>query len=109
MFFAAGPAEAAITNKAMGFVVPQEREMSVGYGSFAAVMDALEYAVSQNDYIAGGRFSAADVYVGSQIGWGLQFGSIEKRPAFQAYWARLEPRAAAVRARGIDDALIARK
>ena len=34
-------------------------------------------------------FSAADVYVGSQIGWGMQFGAIEKRPAFERYWARI--------------------
>ena len=29
-------------------------------------------------------FSAADVATGSQIGWGLRFGTIEPRPALQA-------------------------
>lgn len=109
LFYAAGPVEAAVTNKAMGFQVPSGKEMMAGYGSFATVMDVLEYAVSQSDYIAGPAFSAADVYFGSQIGWGLQFGSIEKRPAFEAYWAKLADRPAAVRARAIDDALIAQK
>ena len=63
-------------------------------------------AVSISDYIAGDRFSAADVYVGSQIGWGLQFGTIPARPALADYWARIAARPAAVRAKAIDDALV---
>lgn len=106
LFFAAGPVEAAVSNRALGVEVPPEKKGMVGYGSFADVMDTLEHAVSQSDYIAGSRFTAADVYFGSQIGWGLQFGSIEKRPAFERYWARLADRPAAARARELDDALI---
>jgi glutathione S-transferase len=107
MFFAAGPVESAVTNKALGFEVPAGREMMAGYGSFGAVMDALEIAVGASDYVAGDAFSAADVYFGSQIGWGLQFGTMEKRPAFEAYWSRISKRPAAIRAQEIDDALIA--
>jgi glutathione S-transferase len=103
MFFAAGPLEAAVSNKALGFDVPPGRERMVGYGSFADVMDALELAVRTNPYIAGERFSAADVYVGSQIGWGLQFGSIEKRPAFEQYFGRLALRDGYQRATEMDD------
>ena len=79
----------------------------VGYGRFETVMDALETAVTPGPYVLGERFSAADVYLGSQIGFGLRFGSIEDRPAFRRYWAGLEGRPAAVRAREIDDALLA--
>jgi glutathione S-transferase len=107
MFFAAGPVESAVTARAMGFVTPPGREASVGWGSFAAVMDALERAVSASEFIAGDRFTAADVYVGSQIGFGLMFNSIDKRPAFERYWQRISARDAHVRARAIDDALIA--
>lgn len=107
LFFAAGPVEAAITNKSFGFEVPAGREIMAGFGSFAAVADALENAVSAGDYVAGDRFTAADVYVGAQIGWGMQFNAIEKRPAFERYVARVSERPAAVRAREIDDALIA--
>jgi glutathione S-transferase len=107
LFFAAGPVEQAITNAALGFVVPAGREMMAGYGDLPRVIDVLEGAVSSGPYIAGDTFSAADVYFGSQIGWGMQFGSIPKRPAFEAYWARVSERPAAVRARHIDDALIA--
>ena len=106
MFFAAGPVEAAVTNKSMGFEVPASREMMAGYGTFDLMLNTLEGAVSHGDFVAGDRFTAADVYVGSQIGWGMQFGSMEKRPAFERYWARISGRPAAVRAREIDDALM---
>ena len=76
----------------------------VGYGTYEAVMDTLEHAVSGGGFIAGERFSAADVYVGSHIGWGLLMGTIEKRPAFADYWSRLENRAARQRAEAIDNA-----
>ncbi len=107
MFFAAGPVEAALSNASLGFTVPEERQRMVGYGNVDDVVSALEYAVTQSEYIAGDRFSAADVYVGSQIGWGMMFGSLEKRPAFEAYWQRIASRPAAHRAREIDDALVA--
>ncbi len=67
-------------------------------------MTALEQAVSHSPYICGDQFTAADVYVGSQIGWGMMFGAIEKRPAFSDYVGRLQSRPAAQRARKIDDA-----
>ncbi|MGA1830333.1 glutathione S-transferase family protein [Rhizobium wenxiniae] len=103
MFFAAGPLEAAVSNRALGFEVPPGRERMIGYGSYADVMDALEFALRSNSYIAGEKFSAADVYVGSQIGWGLQFGSIEKRPAFEQYFGRIALRDAYQRAVEKDD------
>ena len=105
LFFAAGPIEAACSNKAMGFVVPPERERMMGYGNHGRAMDVVERAVAAGDYIVGNRFSAADVYVGSQIGYGMVFGMIEKRPAFEAYWSRLSARPAAKRAAEIDNAL----
>lgn len=107
LFFAAGPVEAAVSNKALGVVVPPERERMMGYGTYEATLNALEGAVSQGNYILGDGFSAADVYVGSQIGFGLMFGTIEKRPAFERYWARISARSAAVRARNLDDELAA--
>lgn len=106
LFFGAGPVEAATTNKSFGFDLPEGGAGRAGYGSYADTLDALEYAVSQGDYVAGDRFSAADVYLGAQIGFGLQFGSIEKRPAFERYWARIADRPARLRATGIDDALM---
>ncbi len=105
LFFAAGPLEAAWTNRALGVVVPPERSAMVGYGSFEQVLDTLEAAIGARTYLAGDRFSAADVYVGSQLGFGMQFGMIDKRPAFARYWAGLEARPAKRRAEEIDGAM----
>jgi glutathione S-transferase len=106
LFFAAGPLEAAATNKAFGFEVPAERKGMVGYGSLADVMSVLESALSRPAYLVGDRFTAADLYIGSHIGWGMSFGTIEKRPAFERYVERISARPAAIRAREIDDALV---
>jgi glutathione S-transferase len=107
LFFAAGPVEAAVTAKSMGLLAPADKAMMAGYGTFDETIDALERAVSAGPYICGEQFTAADVYVGSQIGWGMMFGSIDKRPAFEDYWGQLAARPAAMRAREIDDTLIA--
>ena len=106
LFFAAGPLEAAVTDKVLGAVVPPGRERMVGYGSLDDVLAALDGAVAAGGYLAGDRFSAADLYLGSQIGWGMMFGTIDKRASFQRYWERISGRPAAARAREIDDALL---
>ena len=105
LFFAAGPLEAALSNRMLGFVVPDERKPMVGYGPMEDMLAALEKAVA-GEYLVGNSFTAADVYVGSHIGFGMQFGTMEKRPAFERYWQRLAARPAAQRAREIDDALM---
>ena len=106
LFFGAGPIEAAVMDKALGFVIPAEREGMVGYGNLERTLAALEGALYRSEYIAGDRFTAADVYVGSEIGWGMMTGGIDKRPAFERYWALISARPAAVRAKAIDDALV---
>ena len=107
LFFAAGPLEAASTERARGIVVTPDQSRMVGYGSFDAVVDALEAAVAGRDYIAGDRFTAADLCVGSHLMWGSQFGWLPKRDAFTAYIARLAERPAYTRGNEKDDALIA--
>jgi glutathione S-transferase len=107
LFFGAGPVEAAVTARSLGFEPKPEQKRMAGFGSLEDTLNALEGAVSGGGFIAGDAFSAADVYTGSQIGWGMQFGSIDRRPAFTAYWDRASSRPAAVRAREIDDGLIA--
>ncbi|MET0240215.1 MAG: glutathione S-transferase family protein [Sphingobium sp.] len=109
MFFAAGPVEAAVTDQALGVVIPPERKGMVGYGCMEEVLDALEAHFATHDFVTGGRFTAADVYVGSQIRWGLGFRSIPARPAFVAYADRLGERPALIRATEMDDALIPAK
>lgn len=106
LFFAAGPVEQAVTNKAMGFECPPEKSGMAGYGSFEQTVDVLEGALDGREYVAGGAFSAADVYLGAQVGWGLAFGTLPKRAAFEAYAARLHARPAYLKAKGIDEALM---
>jgi len=105
LFFAAGPVEAAAIDQALGLDIAPEMRRG-WYGGRDAVMDTLERAVAGASYIAGERFSAADVYCGSHIGMGLRFGSIESRPAFAEYWERVSDRDAYRRATELDDALM---
>ncbi len=107
LFFAAGPIEAANTNKALNVEVPTERARMVGYGSQERALSVLEDQLNHSEYIAGDRFTAADVYVGSHVGFGMMFGTMDKRPAFERYWALVGTRPAAERAREIDDKLAA--
>jgi glutathione S-transferase len=109
LFFGAGPVEAAATNKAMGFEVAPEKKPMAGYGSLADVSNAIETALTGRDYLVGDCFTAADLYVGAQLGWGMQFGTFEKRPVFESYVKRLMARPAAARANEIDDALMPAK
>ena len=104
LFFVAGPLEAAVSNRALGFQVPEDRRRMIGYGSYEDVLGTLEKAVSANAYIAADHFTAADLYVGAHLSWGLSFGSIEDRPAFRDYMERMTTRPAAVRANELDDA-----
>jgi glutathione S-transferase len=107
LFYAAGPVEAALTNNAIGVTPTDDQKRLVGYGCFETMVDTLEIAVAAHPFIAGDRFTAADVYVGGQVMMGQLFGSIPKRDAFVAYVARLAEREAYLRAAAIDDALIA--
>ncbi len=85
LFFTAGPVEAAVSNQALGFVVPEGCERMIGYGTYEQTLDVLEDAVSQGEYLWGDMFSAADIYTGSYLGFAMQTGGIEKRSAFGAY------------------------
>jgi glutathione S-transferase len=105
LFYGAGPVEAAIMDRALGVEVPADKQMMVGYGNYDTVVDVLDKHVAAHEYIAGDRFTAADVYVGSHLSWGTQFGTLPKRDSFEAYLARVLQRPAAVRAKELDDEL----
>ena len=103
LFFAAGPFEAATADRMLKAVPTAEQEGMVGYGNAQTVVGALEHALTSTDYVAGERFSAADVYVGSHVQWGMDMtGMLEKRPVFVDYWSRLGSRDAYLRAQEMD-------
>jgi glutathione S-transferase len=109
LFYAAGPLEAAVSNQAMGWIPTPERERMFGYGNFDKVVAVLDELFSLRDYVCGERFTAADVYVGSQIMFPLQFNMLPEKESFLRYRDRLQARPAFKRAAEIDDKLIAQQ
>jgi glutathione S-transferase len=107
LFFAAGPLEQAVTNKAFGWNPDEKQEMSVGFGSFERTVDTLADWFASHDYFCGPRFTMADVYVGSAVDWGQQFGTIPARASLAAYAERVRAREAYRAGKAIDIALIA--
>ncbi len=107
IFFIAGPLEAAFTAKSMGWEVPADRTVMAGFGTYDLTVDTLEKAVLEKEWIAGDRFTAADLMVGAYIAFMLKFNLLEPRPAFTEYVARATGREAGRRAQEIDGKLIA--
>jgi glutathione S-transferase len=107
LFYAAGPLEAAVSNHAMGWVPTPERERMFGYGNFDRAIAVLDELFSHRDYVCGNRFTAADVYVGSQIMFPMQFNMLPERDSFLKYRDRLQARPAYKRANEIDDQIMA--
>jgi glutathione S-transferase len=93
LFFGAGCAEPAIVDRMLNRPQP-ERTAAMGYGTYADTVNVLEKALTPGPYLLGDRFSAADVYIGSQIGFGMMTKALEPRPIFQDYYARLSERSA---------------
>ncbi len=103
LFFAAGPLQMAITAKTLNWIVPEGKNTMVGFGSYSDTINALEKALSSGPYICGEQFTAADVYIGSSLGWGMRFGNIETLPVFKTYVDRLFARPAAQKANQINE------
>jgi len=93
MFFGAGCVEPAILDQ-MFSRPPPSRPAALGYGNYADTVNTLERAITPGPFVLGTSFSAADVYLGSAIGWGLMMKALEPRPAFGAYLGALTARPA---------------
>lgn len=106
MFFAAGPVEQAITSRHLGFEPKPEQQPMVGWGSYERAIRAIEKHLEDRGFVCGDSFTMADVYVGSQIDWGLNFGTVPPHEAFVAYVDRIQQRPAYKAAKAIDNALI---
>jgi glutathione S-transferase len=98
LFFGAGCFEPALLDKMMKR--PEvERKASVGWGSYDDVLATLKKALADGPYLLGQTFSAADVYVGSEIRFAMMFGApgLKGEKVFDDYVARLSARPAAQR------------
>jgi glutathione S-transferase len=107
VFFTSGPVEAAFTAKSMGWEVPPERQAMAGFGNYDTAMNTLEKALTGKQYIAGDRFTAADLFVGAMVNFMIGFKLLEPKPVFTDYAARMTDRDAYRRAHEIDGKLIA--
>ena len=101
LFFGPSCIEPAVLDIAFPRKEPAPRG-AVGWGNFDTVMDVVEQGLQPGPYILGSTFTAADVVIGSQLGWGMMIGLIPKRPAFVEYVDRLQERPAARRQRELD-------
>lgn len=106
LFFAASPLDMAVTAKSLDWQVPEGKNILVSFGSYEDTLNALEKALMPGPYICGEQFTAADVYIGSSLGWGMMFGTIEKRPVFETYLGHLRPRLAFQKAHHINEAFL---
>jgi len=107
LFYAAGPVEQAVTNHYAKFDPPPEQARMFGYGNYDNVVAVLDELFSRRDHVCGERFTAADVYVGSAILWGTQFGTLPQRDNFTSYVERLKARETFQRAWAKDDEAVA--
>lgn len=105
LFFTAGPVIEALDIKDLGSVIDPKLHRSLGCGNPQDTFDALAKAVSKSSYIAGERFTAADIYIASYIGFCMHLGTLEKCPEFVAYCDRVCNRPARLRAIEIDGAI----
>lgn len=78
---------------------PPERKSAVGWGSYDDVINTIEKALQPGPYLLGGKFTAADVYIGSQLLWAGMFGAprLKESPAISAYVERCTGRPAYLR------------
>lgn len=103
LFFAPGCIEPAVTQKAMKW--PDGPRGTLGWASYDDTMQVLaDGVVHATPWILGEQFTAADVVIGSQVRWGLMFGTIPKHPALEAYASRLGQRPALKRQLELDAA-----
>lgn len=92
LFFGGSCFEPAILDVATGRPAPDPG--MAGYGSYEQVLEALKAALTPGPWLLGEQFSAADVYVGSEINWAMMFGApgLKGEKVFDDYVARLTSR-----------------
>jgi len=81
---------------------------SAGWGTFEAMIETMQSALSQGPYVLGEQFSMADVVFGGTIRYVLMSGMLDPLPVFSDYAARLAERPAFQRADAINAAERAR-
>jgi glutathione S-transferase len=93
LFFAAGPWDAATTDRVLKVEITDEQKMHIGYGNFQDTYTALIQGLEQaQPYLCGEQFTVADVFVGSMLFWQLKMAEIESHPAIEKYLNSIKSR-----------------
>jgi len=74
LFFGGSSFEPAFADKMFNRPLP-DRPGALGWGTYDQVIDTLEKALNPGPYLLGDRFTAADLYVGAELGWATMFGA----------------------------------
>lgn len=96
LFFGPSCIEPAMIDSMAGRA-PAPRQ-AAGWGDLDSVVGVLRNALASSNYLTAGRFTAADVIIGSTLRWGLMFKLLPEHPEFRSYVERLEQRPALQRA-----------
>jgi glutathione S-transferase len=72
----------------------QYKPGQAGWGTYDEMLQTIESAIEDREYLLGTQFSMADVVFGGTLRFMLKFQMIEPRPAFVSYTDRLAARAA---------------
>ncbi len=75
---------------------------SAGWGDYDRAFGVLEKAMTPGQWLLGGDFTSADLGVASLLSFGMNFGMIDKRPAFTEFADRARARPAFKRASDIE-------
>jgi glutathione S-transferase len=104
LFFAAGVMEPAVGEKFFKWEVPASQ---VAWGSFDTMEKTVTDAVAKGPWLIGERFTAADVFVGSNLHWGLLWKLFPAEGPVADYVARCAARPALRRALELEERFIA--
>mgnify|MGYP003644500080 CR=1 FL=1 len=96
---------AATSAKAYNWKIDSSNIQAVGCGQVEDSINTLETALSENAYICGDQFTAADILVSSYLWWETMQKNIPPNEVFKQYIERMESRPAAKRANELDDEL----
>ena len=99
LMFSPTTLEPAMAEKRLGHT---PNSLQSGWGDYDRAFGALEAALKPGPWLFGDQFTAADLYIGSSLGFGMMFGMIDKRPAFVEFSERASARPAFKRAQEIE-------
>jgi len=84
----------------------EAKPSQAGWGTHEAMLQAIESAIGDRQYLLGDSFSMADMIFGGTLRYMLRFKMLEPRPALTGYAERLAARPALQRAEARNNAII---